>query len=148
MKILLTGSSGTIGTRLTEKLLPYHKLIGVDIRENKWKPENNRTTLLVDLRDPDQVETLPRDVDLVIHFAANARVYDLVKEPRLALDNMIINFNVAEFSRTTKGKKIIFASSREVYGNITQEEALTEDRARIENCESPRKHRGIAGIPQ
>ncbi len=40
MKILITGSSGTIGTRLFEMLLAQgHDVTGADRRPNKWKPE-------------------------------------------------------------------------------------------------------------
>jgi nucleoside-diphosphate-sugar epimerase len=36
-KILITGSSGTIGTRLGEKLLNLgYEIIGVDWKKNKW----------------------------------------------------------------------------------------------------------------
>jgi len=137
MRILLTGSSGTIGTRLFETLLPQHQVVGVDIEQNKWSSELNAHTLRADLRNSDELANLPSDLDLVIHLAANARVYELVKKPELALDNTIISFNVLEFMRKNHINNIIFASSRETYGNIMERNSIPEDRVRLENCESP-----------
>jgi len=137
MRILVTGSSGTIGTRLFEQLVRHHEVIGVDSRQNRWHPYLNDHTINADLRKEEEISRLPENIDLVIHLAANARVYELVKEPRLALDNMLINFNVLEFIREKGVNRMIFASSRETYGNIKAQGAITEEMARIENCESP-----------
>ena len=145
MRILLTGSSGTIGTRLFETLLPRHEVVGVDIRKNKWKSELNRQTLIVDLRERKEFARLPTRFDIVIHFAANARVYELVKEPRLALDNMVMTFNVLEYARRNGVGGVVFASSRESYGNIMDEEAISEDRVRLDNCESPYAASKVSG---
>ena len=92
MRILITDSSGTIGTRLGEELLPYHEVDDVDIKSNSWLPELNEKTLRVDLRNPSGLATLPDNYDMVIHLAANARVYEPVKSPQLALDNMVTRF--------------------------------------------------------
>jgi nucleoside-diphosphate-sugar epimerase len=137
MRILLTGSSGTIGTRLFENLSPYHEVLGVDIRRNKWNPKLDSLTFNADLRQRESLDNLPSECDLVVHLAANARVYELVERPELAFDNMLINFNVLEFMRKRGITKIIFASSREAYGNIMNSAAVSEDSVRPENCESP-----------
>ena len=145
MKILLTGSSGTIGTRLFERLLPDYEIIGVDLRQNKWLPELNVKALNIDLRKTEELAKIPQDIDLIVHFAANARVYKSVENPELALHNMLINFNVVEFARKRKIKRIIFASSREVYGNIQKGGVITEDMMRLENCESPYSASKVSG---
>jgi len=145
MKILITGSSGTIGTRLFEHLLPEHEVVGTDIVQNKWQPELNTCTIRLDLRKGEALDSLPADLDLVINLAANARVYELVKDPQRALDNILINFNVMEFMRRNSIGKIIFASSRETYGNIMAEKAIAEDTVRLENCESPYSASKITG---
>ena len=137
-KILLTGSSGTIGTRLFEKLLQMkYRVVGVDKKTNKWIPSLNEKTITTNLLEKGNLERLPKSVDLIVDFAANARVYELVKNPNLALENMILTFNVLEFARKNGIEKIIFSSSREIYGNLTEENSITEDKLRIENCESP-----------
>lgn len=145
-KILVTGSSGTIGTRLVEKLLETDfQVYGVDKRENEWLLNNlNGSLILGDLRDKDTFEKIPKDIDMIVHLAANARVYDLVVSPDLAFENYQILFNTLEFARKEEIKKFIFASSREVYGNI-EKEVLTEDSADTKNCESPYTASKIGG---
>lgn len=137
-KILVTGSSGTIGTRLCEKLLEDgYDVIGADYRKNIWNEQVQNITIDVDLRDSEQIKTkLPRDIDIIIHLAANARVYNLVVTPSLARDNFEALFNVLEFARTSNIKRFIFASSREVYGN-SEKIIHSENEAQIRHCESP-----------
>ncbi|MFH0851538.1 MAG: NAD-dependent epimerase/dehydratase family protein, partial [Candidatus Peregrinibacteria bacterium] len=145
MKILVTGSSGTIGTRLCERLLEEgHEVIGVDWEPNKWQPAIEKMTVRVDLRHEAELIKLPTNVDCVIHLAANARVYELVEHPDRARDNMLTTFNILEWARKNKVKQFIFASSRECYGNSGQEK-YREDMVRVENCESPYTAGKIAG---
>ena len=137
MHILVTGSSGTIGTRLCERLMKDgHKVSGVDWVPNKWQPAVQAITQIVDLRDKEQTLKIASDADIIVHLAANARVYELVEHPDRALDNFITLFNTLEFARAKGIKKFMFASSRESYGNIKVEK-YTEDMVRVENCESP-----------
>jgi UDP-glucose 4-epimerase len=145
-KILITGSSGTIGTRLGEKLLNLgYEIMGVDWKKNKWHKNLEKRTIHLDLRNKNLVlKKLPKKVDLIIHLAANARVYELVKNPDLARDNMITTYNILEYSRINKIKNIIFASSREVYGNTKKAKHKEED-VKIENCESPYSASKISG---
>lgn len=138
MKIMLTGSSGMIGTRLFEKLLQLdHDVIGIDRKQNKWNKSLNKRTSKIDLLKQSDSIKLPDDIDFIIHLAANARVYELVQKPELALENMVTTFNVLEFARKNKVNKIIFSSSREIYGNSIDENLMAEDKVKIENCESP-----------
>ncbi|MEK9153275.1 MAG: SDR family NAD(P)-dependent oxidoreductase [Patescibacteria group bacterium] len=144
-KILVTGSSGTIGTRLMEKLLEQgYQVIGVDWRPNQWSKTVNDFTIIGDLRDKAVLQKLPNDFDLVIHLAANARVYNLVVDPSMARDNFETTFNVLEFTRQNKIKRFMFASSRETYGN-TEQIKYSEGDVRLANCESPYTASKIAG---
>ncbi len=123
MKILITGSSGQIGTNLALALLERGDTVfGVDKRPNNWT--NAFPYIMQDLSGRFSNYTngigeapYPQDIDLVVHLAANAKVHELVEHPSRALDNINITFNVLEFCRVNK-LPIIFSSSREVYGDI------------------------------
>ncbi len=128
MKILITGSSGTIGTRLFEKLLEKgYEVVGFDKKENKWHKHLNELTIKGNLLLEKDIKKIPKDTDLIIHLAANARVYDLVLKPDLALENVVSTYNILEFARKNKVNKIIFSSSREAYGNRKKTIAKEED---------------------
>ena len=136
-KILLTGSSGTIGTRLFEKLLEQgYDVVGFDRKLNQWNQRLNKFTIKGDLLKENDIKKLSSDFDLIIHFAANARVYDLVVNPDLALENIIATYNILKFAKQNKIKNFIFSSSREVYSNKEQMVSKEED-VDIELCESP-----------
>ena len=90
MRILITGSSGQIGTNLGLHLQQNgHYVFGVDKRRNAWT--NKIETLYQDLsmpyRDFDtgigNIE-YPDKIDAVVHFAAHAKVHELVLNPARA----------------------------------------------------------------
>lgn len=148
MRILVTGSSGTIGTRLCETLLSEgHTVIGADWQPCHWQESVEALRLDIDLRDRVACGALPTDSELIVHLAANARVYELVEHPERALDNVIDTFNVLEHARIHGIKRVIFASSRETYGNIHlgDGELYSEDKAHFMTCESPYSASKIAG---
>lgn len=148
MKILVTGSSGTIGTRLCERLMADgHNVVGADWEPCKWNPAVEKIRIDIDLRDEKQLSKLPTDVEMIIHLAANARVYELVENPDRAMDNFIDTFNILEFARANDIKKFMFASSRETYGNIhlPDGQKYSEDKAHFMTCESPYTASKIGG---
>lgn len=148
MRILITGSSGQIGSNLGLKLLEVgHEVVGVDIRPNVWTTEI--PTMGQDLSIPftrigeDFAENASSDLNIVVHFANHAKVHELVEQPQRALENIAMNFNVLEFCRLNK-LPIIFGSSREVYGNIF-EPTTAESSADFARTESPYAASKIAG---
>ncbi len=123
MRVLITGSSGQIGTNLGLYLQEKgHYVFGIDKRPNAWT--NEIETLLQDLSSPyrDFKNGLghvdyPPDLDAVVHLAAHAKVHELVEQPDRALENITMTYNVLEFCRLND-VSLIFSSSREVYGDI------------------------------
>jgi UDP-glucose 4-epimerase len=142
--ILVTGSSGTVGTALCQQLLEKgYDVTGTDIKPNQWSDAINDRTIIADLADESATEKLPYSIDLVIHLAANARVHKLVQNPELAQDNFNTTFTVLEYAREI-GADFIFSSSREVYGNngkIIYDETDTY----VDECESPYTASKIGG---
>jgi UDP-glucose 4-epimerase len=118
---------------------------GINIKHNKWSEKVDRITAIGDIRDKNFFSKLPRsDFDMIIPLAANARVYNLVKNPILARDNFKILFNILEFSRLNNVDRFIFASSREVYGN-SEKFFHNEEEAYVKNSESPYTATKIGG---
>ena len=141
MRVLITGSSGQIGTNLGLRLQrDGHEVFGVDKRLNPWT--DAFPTLLQDLAGhyPAFVGGIggveyPR-VDAVVHLAAHAKVHQLVREPHRALENAIMTFNVLEYARGL-GLPLIFSSTREVYGDVHRFEEYAEEAADFAYTESP-----------
>lgn len=149
MRILITGSSGQIGTNLGLFLQDQgHEVFGIDIRPNPWT-ERIPTTLQDLSVNHGQYNggigsvAYPPALDLVVHFAAHAKVHELVEQPARALENITITFNVLEFCRQN-GLPIIFSSSREVYGDIHRY-ITDETHADFSFTESPYSASKIAG---
>ena len=148
MHILITGSSGQIGTNLALRLLDAgHQVYGIDKRPNPWT--DRITTLLQDLAAPYRdfargIGSVPYpQIDAVIHLAANAKVHELVQQPHRAMENIALTFNVLEYCRHNQ-VPVIFSSSREVYGDIHR--YITEEaHADFSFTESPYSASKVAG---
>jgi len=142
--ILITGSSGTVGTALADALLKRgYDVTGVDTRPNQWIDAVDDCTMVLDLGDKSELNKLPDSVDLVVHLAANARVHKLVQNPVGAQENFNTTFNVLEYARKV-GADVIFSSSREVYGN-NEQMIYDETDTYVDECESPYTASKIGG---
>ncbi len=143
MRVLITGSSGQIGTNVGLKLLERgDEVVGIDWRPNTWTDQ--LPTVIADLRDAAPGE-LPVDgkFDCVVHLAAHAKVFELVEHPDRALENVNTLFRALEFARVTN-TPMIFGSSREVYGDIHRH-VTEENQADFVIAESPYSASKIAG---
>jgi len=136
MNLLITGSSGMIGTRLAERLVGQRKVVGVDIRPNAWNEAVDKLTIRADLREPAAYANLPATADIIVHLAANPGVVSLVADPLQALDNIVMLYHLLEYARRSNIRRVLFASSREVYGEAPAA-TRTEDEAFVHDCESP-----------
>jgi UDP-glucose 4-epimerase len=159
MNVLITGSSGQIGTNLALALL--HRgdhVLGVDKRPNAWTdrfpterldmtrpppPALPASPNGAPLSLPDSVKTFKPDV--IVHLAAWAKVHQLVREPDKAFENVAMTFWALEAARHFgEGTSIVFGSSREVYGDILRH-VTDESMADFVVAESPYSASKIAG---
>src|SRR5919198_4966465 len=141
MRILVTGSSGQIGTNLALRLQQDgHWVFGVDKRQNTWTEAF--PYLLQDLAGhypafPGGIGGVEYpEIDVVVHLAAHAKVHELVVRPHRALENAVMTFNVLEYCRLRQ-LPLVFSSTREVYGDVHRFEGSAEDTADFAFTESP-----------
>ena len=149
MRVLITGSSGQIGSNLALLLQERgHWVFGVDKRINTWTDDFRY--ILQDLAGHYQPYEggiggvdYP-EVDVIVHLAAHAKVHQLVAHPQRALENVMMTFNVLQYARQVN-KPVIFSSSREVYGDIHRFEEYDESLADFAYTESTYSASKISG---
>jgi len=147
--VLLTGSAGFIASHLSERLLAGGSgVVGLDNFDDFYDPglkERNlarsrefRGFSLVrgDIRDPALLDTLPADIDTIVHIAARAGVRPSIAQPNLYYDvNVMGTLNLLEFARARGIRRFLFASSSSVYGNNRNVPFSESDR--VDNPISP-----------
>lgn len=143
MRVLITGSSGQIGTNVALALQQRgHDVQGIDIRKNTWT--TRVPTVVADLtKTPGGDFPVVGKFDCVLHLAAHAKVFELVEHPQRAFENVTMCFNVVEYCRLSK-TPLIFGSSREVYGDIHRH-ITDEAQADFVVAESPYSASKICG---
>lgn len=114
MKVLITGGSGFIGTRLMELL---NKNEGVElINFDKANSDIfSEVTLLADIRDLDVLVEATKDVDVIYNLAAehadNVTPLSLYKDV-----NVGGALNIVKAAKANNVKHIVFTSSVAIYG--------------------------------
>ena len=124
MKILVTGSKGTLGTPLVKEL----KKRGHEVWQCDLQHQRDDNYIRADISSYRQLERVfeANQYDYVYHLAAEfgringEEYYDTLWET-----NVIGTRNILEWQKK-KGFKLIFASSSEIYGDI-HKEILSED---------------------
>ncbi len=126
MKMLITGGSGFVGSHLCEKYTKEgHTVLCLDnfMSGNLANVRHlldcrNFKLIKGDIRDYELLEKIMSDVEVVFHLAAQVHVDRSYVEPRLTYDvNVMGTQNVLEAARIHDAKRIIYASTSEVYGS-------------------------------
>lgn len=113
MKILITGGSGFIGTRLVDELVKEnHQIIIYDkVRSNKY----SEFSIVGDVRNKDQLIKVSKDIDIIYNLAAEHA--DNVTPLSLYADvNIAGAQNIVDAAKVNNITKIIFTSSVAIYG--------------------------------
>ena len=113
-KLLVTGSSGFIGSHVAEEALKNgYRVKVLDLKENGIAAIE---FVKGDIRDKSAVSKAMEEVDFVIHLAAVTSVAEFEKNPRECFDINVNGFiNILESAYNNGVKKIVYASSAAVY---------------------------------
>ncbi len=138
-KALITGGAGFIGSHLAELLLDqgWEVFALDDVSTGSMEniaqlSERDDFHLVVEsVLSPAVVSELVHKCDVVYHLAAVVGVQLIVEQPgHTLLTNIQGTENVLEYC-TKFGKRVLVASSSEVYGDHPEEQLLAEDARRI-----------------
>ena len=124
-KCLVTGGAGFIGSNLTERLLGDGVQVRVLDNLTTGFMENLEPFLgdiefkQGDVRDLDTLQDVMDGVEVVFHQAAMVSVPKSVEDPiEAAMVNDIGTLHVFEAARRTGARRVVFASSCAVYGDL------------------------------
>lgn len=126
MKMLITGGAGFVGSHLCEKYVKEgHTVLCLDnfmtgnlMNIRHLLDFRNFKLIKGDIRDYGLLEKLMPGVDVVFHLAAQIHVDRSYIEPQLTYEvNVMGTQNILETARIHDVKKIIVASTSEVYGS-------------------------------
>lgn len=122
-KILVTGSLGQLGSYLSEDFIKDDlEVIGLDNGINKCPtvPDNvTEKTTMGDIRDKSIVPEIIKDVDAIVHCAAQVSVEKSIIDPLFDADNNITGtINLLQSAlKSPSIKRFVFISTAATYGN-------------------------------
>lgn len=132
MAILITGSTGYIGSLLTLKLADQGEDIRILVRKDPELAAFNRPNIKIfkgDITDPGSLETAMQGVDKVYHMAAYARLW--AKDPdTFQKINVEGTRNVMEAAWNAGVRKLVYTSTAGVIGP-SSDKPMAEHDARI-----------------
>jgi len=143
MKILVTGSSGFIGSHLTEYLVEKgYKVVAFDrynsnsdygwLENSKYKKKIN--FILGDIRDYDSVHKAMKGCSGVMHLAALIGIpYSYLSPTAYIKTNVEGTLNVIEAAKNLKLKQVIVTSTSEVYGSANKKKLNESDELKAQS---------------
>ena len=117
MKILVTGSSGQLGSYICELMAGGREVSGLDIAPSPHASTRG-LTVLGDIRNAADATRAVRGVDAVVHCAAQVSVERSTEDPvGDAETNVLGTVNMLNASARSGVRRFVYVSSAAVYGN-------------------------------
>jgi UDP-glucose 4-epimerase len=135
MRVLITGGAGFIGSHLADHYVNAgHTVTLLDnfstgSHSNIAHLDSKVTTIDDDIRNSELINQLIKNSDLVLHMAAALGVNTILESPLESMSTNITGSEVVLNAATMHNKRIIIASTSEIYGkNPKQPLSETDDR--------------------
>ena len=112
MRVLITGSSGRIGSAISKELQKSFEIIGIDVRSGRF------TSIEGDITKKNLVNSLVKQVDAVVHTAAYHAPHvgqvpeDEFRRVNISATEILLNAAIA-----ARVKRFVFTSTTSVYGD-------------------------------
>jgi UDP-glucose 4-epimerase len=122
MRVFITGGAGFIGSHLADACIARGDEVAIldnmstGSRANIAHLESKINVHEGDIRDKDLVEKLVGDSDLVLHMAAALGVKNIMEHTIESIDRNFTGSEVVLNAATKFNKRIIIASTSEIYG--------------------------------
>ena len=133
MKVLITGGAGFIGSHLAE----HFQKLGDEVTILDNFSTGNQKNLEIfgfsgkaingDIRDTKLVESLISETDLILHMAASLGVANIMNSPIESISTNITGSEVILLAATKFKKRIVIASTSEIYGKNPKQPLNEED---------------------
>jgi UDP-glucose 4-epimerase len=153
MKILVTGSEGSLMQSLIPKLLDQgHTIIGID-NLYRWGEKSSAAGVdyefyQQDLLDYDALVTLTTDVDIVVHAAA--KIYGVLGllnyRADILSDDLSVCRNVLRSCVKNNVKRVIYLSSSMVYDSCVQDVNIPLIESMTDSCPLPKTDYGLGKL--
>lgn len=121
MKVLVTGGAGFIGSHLVDALSARGDDVAVIDNLRRGRREfiaaSGARLIEGDIRDPGAVEAAMEGAEAVFHLAAQSNVLGAMSDIDYSFStNVVGTFNVLKAASRAGVRRVVFSSSREVYG--------------------------------
>ncbi len=111
MRILITGSSGQLGTEIARQLSQKNKIIGIDVIPGAW------TQHVMNITDLDNIDTIMKNIDAVIHIASLHAPHLSTCSKQAFIDtNITGTLILLEAAARHRIQRFVYTSTTSLYG--------------------------------
>jgi nucleoside-diphosphate-sugar epimerase len=111
MRILITGSSGQLGTQIARQLSQKNKIIGIDVIPGTW------TQHIMNITDRPAVDALMNNIDAVIHIASLHAPHLTIHSRQAFIDtNITGTLILLEAAARYHMRRFVYTSTTSLYG--------------------------------